>query len=92
MEPVRRSGLRGDGRFPPTPTWFPPTPTRRRNKQWTAAGKARVPLMLVGLLDVLHAYPGQIPDLDAVLSVADYPCVPMCAPPQVSQGLASPEP
>jgi hypothetical protein len=36
--------------------------------------------MLVGLMDVLHAFPGQIPDLDAVLSVADFPCVPMCAP------------
>ena len=49
-----------------------------RDKGWTAAGKARVPLMLVGLMDVLHAFPGQIPDLDAVLSVADFPCVPMC--------------
>ena len=36
--------------------------------------------MLVGLMDVLHAFPGQIPDMDAVLSVADFPCVPMCAP------------
>lgn len=46
-------------------------------KKWTSAGKARVPLMILGLLDVLRTYPGQIPDLDAVLSVADYPCVPM---------------
>ena len=35
--------------------------------------------MIVGLLDVLRAYPGQIPDLDAVLSVADYPCIKSCA-------------
>ena len=49
-------------------------------KKWTSAGKARVPLMILGLLDVLRAYPGHIPDLDAVLSVADYPCVPACAP------------
>ena len=48
----------------------------RSDKGWTAGGKARVPLMLAGLLDVLHAYPGRIPDLDAVLSVADFPCVP----------------
>ena len=34
--------------------------------------------MLVGIMDVLHAFPGQIPDMDAVLSVADFPCVPMC--------------
>jgi len=54
--------------------------TMRRDKGWTAAGKARVPLMLVGLMDVLHAFPGQIPDMDAVLSVADFPCVPMRAP------------
>ena len=55
----------------------------RRNKGWTASGKARVPLMLVGLMDVLHAFPGQIPDLDAVLSVADFPCVPMCVLPRM---------
>ena len=51
-------------------------------KKWTSAGKARVPLLILGLLDVLRAYPGQIPDLDAVLSVADFPCVPACVPPR----------
>ena len=35
--------------------------------------------MILALLDVLRAYPGQIPDVDAVLSVADFPCVPLCA-------------
>jgi hypothetical protein len=51
-----------------------------REKKWTSAGKARVPLMILALLDVLRSYPGQIPDVDAVLSVADFPCVPLCAP------------
>ena len=50
-----------------------------REKKWTSAGKARVPLMILALLDVLRSYPGQIPDVDAVLSVADFPCVPLCA-------------
>ena len=36
--------------------------------------------MILALLDVLRSYPGQIPDVDAVLSVADFPCVPLCAP------------
>ena len=44
----------------------------------TAAGKGRPPLMVVALLDVLRSFPGQIPDLDAVLSTADVPCVPRC--------------
>ena len=34
--------------------------------------------MIVALLDVLRSFPGEIPDLDAVLSTADIPCVPMC--------------
>ena len=41
--------------------------------------------MILGLLDVLRAYPGQIPDVDAVLSVADFPCVPMCVSPATLQ-------
>lgn len=48
-------------------------------KGWTSAGKARVPLMIVALLDVLRAYPGLVPDLDAVLTVGDFPCVNACA-------------
>ncbi len=55
-----------------------------RRKKWTSAGKARVPLMILALLDVLRAYPGQIPDVDAVLSVADFPCVPLCAFPALN--------
>ena len=35
-----------------------------------------MPLLIVALLDVLRAFPGQIPDLDAVFSTFDMPCVP----------------
>jgi len=47
-----------------------------RAHNWTSASKGRVPLMVVALLDVLRSFPGEIPDLDAVLSTADVPCVP----------------
>ncbi len=47
-----------------------------RAHNWTSASKGRVPLMIVALLDVLRAFPGEIPDLDGVLSTADVPCVP----------------
>ena len=66
----------GPSYFPFSRTLTRLDPLECRNRQWTAAGKARVPLMILGLLDVMHAFPGQIPDLDAVMSVADYPCVP----------------
>ena len=49
---------------------------RTRAHNWTSASKGRVPLMIVALLDVLRSFPGEIPDLDAVLSTADVPCVP----------------
>jgi Glycosyl transferase family 90 len=45
---------------------------------WTGAGKGRVPLMLIALLDVLRTFPGQIPDVDAMLQITDTPCVPRC--------------
>eukprot|EP00887_Chlorella_sp_A99_P007639 scaffold20.g7639.t1 len=39
------------------------------------AAKGRVPYVLLALLEVLRAFPGQIPDVDAVVHTADFPCV-----------------
>ena len=50
-----------------------------RPHKWTASSKGRVPLMLVALLDVLRSFPGEVPNMDGVLSTADIPCVPKCA-------------
>ncbi|PSC76631.1 O-glucosyltransferase 1-like [Micractinium conductrix] len=54
-----------------------------RRKGWYPSGlgpgnlasKGRVPYAILALMDTLRMFPGQIPDVDAVLHTADFPCV-----------------
>ena len=39
------------------------------------AAKGRVPYAILAIMDVLRSFPGQVPDLDAVLHTADFPCI-----------------
>lgn len=39
------------------------------------AAKGRVPYALLALMETLRVFPGQIPDLDAVFMLADFPCI-----------------
>ncbi|KAL6776429.1 hypothetical protein ACKKBG_A21080 [Auxenochlorella protothecoides x Auxenochlorella symbiontica] len=39
------------------------------------AAKGRVPYAMLLLLDVLRLFPGQIPDLDAVMQLGDFTCI-----------------
>ncbi|GAB4824253.1 hypothetical protein N2152v2_011299 [Parachlorella kessleri] len=41
---------------------------------WVSA-KARLPYAILALMDVLREFPGEIPDLDAVLGLQDSPCI-----------------
>ncbi|KAL3133656.1 hypothetical protein ABBQ32_008167 [Trebouxia sp. C0010 RCD-2024] len=39
------------------------------------SGKGKIPYAILGLLDVIRHYPGQIPDIDAILHTSDFSCV-----------------
>mmetsp|Transcript_524 Transcript_524/g.1576 ORF Transcript_524/g.1576 Transcript_524/m.1576 type:complete len:1117 (-) Transcript_524:961-4311(-) len=39
------------------------------------SAKGRVPFLIFALLDVLRAFPGQIPDVDAVVHTSDFACM-----------------
>ena len=39
------------------------------------SGKGKIPYAILAIMDVIRHYPGQIPDLDAVLQTSDFPCM-----------------
>lgn len=53
----------------PKEGWFPSA------HKGEAFGKARVPYGLFAILSVLRLFPGQIPDMEAMLQTADFTCV-----------------
>ena len=39
------------------------------------SGKGKIPYAILAIMDVIRHYPGQVPDLDAVLQTSDFPCM-----------------
>lgn len=39
------------------------------------SGKGKIPYAILALLDVLRHYPGQIPDVDAIIHTSDFSCI-----------------
>jgi len=54
--------------------WFPSKEAWPEAPLGIQASQGRAPLALLALVDTLWRYPGQIPDLDAVIAFPDMPC------------------
>lgn len=49
--------------------------TKRKPLAGALSGKGKIPYAILAIMDVIRHYPGQIPDLDAVLQTSDFPCM-----------------